>query len=246
MGRRLRLIFAFMLAGAFVNVAVAWGLALWGPHASARGRVTPLPEREIERLWTSHGDPGWPAVSELHRREWGHIRYDGQRPPPRTLLDYAEKRFFGNHRRVISVEQPDEHTQVIAIGEHSIGWPVPALTHTMVRQQSRPDQVVEDTLFTGVMIREGWPQRILPLRPAWPGFLVNTLLYGAVAALLSAIPGRVRARLRRRRNLCPTCAYPIGESASCSECGNALQRRSGSWAHARHTTGRHQPDESTG
>ncbi len=41
------------------------------------------------------------------------------------------------------------------------------------------------------------------------------------------IPGPVALRrlIRRRRGLCPTCAYPIGESATCTECGKALPGR---------------------
>ena len=35
----------------------------------------------------------------------------------------------------------------------------------------------------------------------------------------------LRRVLRVRRGLCPKCAYPMGESAVCSECGQALPKR---------------------
>ncbi len=64
----------------------------------------------------------------------------------------------------------------------------------------------------------------LPLHPIWPGFAVNTLFYAGIVWLL--IPGSfaLRRLIRHRRGLCPKCAYPIGESAVCTECGRELPR----------------------
>ncbi len=38
-------------------------------------------------------------------------------------------------------------------------------------------------------------------------------------------PFVLRRFLRVRRGLCPKCAYPIGESLVCTECGGALAKR---------------------
>src|SRR5678816_2967482 len=64
--------------------------------------------------------------------------------------------------------------------------------------------------------------RRLPLRPIWPGFAINTIFYAAVLWLLFAAFGQIRRRRRIKRGLCPACAYPVGESAVCTECGKAL------------------------
>ncbi len=66
--------------------------------------------------------------------------------------------------------------------------------------------------------------RLLPLRPTWPGFAINTLFY---AAILWLLPGSFALRrfLRVKRGLCPKCAYPMGESSVCTECGRALPHR---------------------
>jgi hypothetical protein len=56
-------------------------------------------------------------------------------------------------------------------------------------------------------------------RTVWPGFAVNTIFYAAILWLLLAAPFALRRRLRKQRGLCPACAYPIGESATCTECG---------------------------
>ncbi len=38
-------------------------------------------------------------------------------------------------------------------------------------------------------------------------------------------PFALRRFLRVRRGLCPKCAYPMGESSVCTECGRALPKR---------------------
>ncbi len=63
---------------------------------------------------------------------------------------------------------------------------------------------------------------MVPIRPVWPGFAVNTLFYTAILWLLIWGLSTLRRFLRLRRGLCPKCAYPMGESAVCTECGKPL------------------------
>ena len=60
----------------------------------------------------------------------------------------------------------------------------------------------------------------IPGRPVWSGFAINTIFYAAILWLLFFTPGAVRRTIRRKRGLCPACAYPIGTSPVCTECGN--------------------------
>jgi hypothetical protein len=69
--------------------------------------------------------------------------------------------------------------------------------------------------------------RLLPLRPIWPGFAINTLFYAAILWLLFAAPFALRRMRRIKRGLCPACAYPVGTSAVCTECGEPVN--SGGW-----------------
>ena len=64
--------------------------------------------------------------------------------------------------------------------------------------------------------------RLLPLRPLWPGFIINTLFYALLLWLLFFAPFAARRMLRRRRGLCEKCAYPLGVSPICTECGAAV------------------------
>ena len=65
----------------------------------------------------------------------------------------------------------------------------------------------------------------LPFRPIWPGFAVNMLSYAVVLWLLVGGPFALRRDLRIKRGLCPKCAYPMGKSSVCTECGKPLPRR---------------------
>ncbi|MCI0632195.1 MAG: hypothetical protein L0Y44_16250 [Phycisphaerales bacterium] len=67
----------------------------------------------------------------------------------------------------------------------------------------------------------------LPFLPVWPGFAINTTFYAAILWLLFAAPGRIRRWRRTKGGLCPACAYPVGESTSCTECGRAIPSPSG-------------------
>ncbi len=65
-----------------------------------------------------------------------------------------------------------------------------------------------------------------PVRPLWMGVLGNTLFYAALLWLLFlVVTGRARRYFRARRGLCPTCGYPGGETAVCSECGEPVRSR---------------------
>ena len=80
----------------------------------------------------------------------------------------------------------------------------------------------------GALSLPQWPKRrigILPLDPIWPGFAVNTLFYAAVLWLLIPGPFVLRRFIRMKRGLCPKCAYPMGEAAVCTECGEELPSR---------------------
>ena len=67
------------------------------------------------------------------------------------------------------------------------------------------------------------PRFLLPLKPLWPGFAINTLMYAALVWLLLFAPLALRRAVRRRRNRCECCGYPRGTSSVCSECGAALR-----------------------
>jgi hypothetical protein len=58
--------------------------------------------------------------------------------------------------------------------------------------------------------------------PIWPGFAINTVFYAVILWGLFAAPFALRRWRRMRRGLCPACAYPVGDSPVCTECGKAV------------------------
>jgi len=69
----------------------------------------------------------------------------------------------------------------------------------------------------------GNSDRLLPIRPIWPGFAINTIFYAAILWVVWFVPSKFRRTLRRGRGLCPACAYPVGTSNVCTECGNLVR-----------------------
>ncbi len=63
--------------------------------------------------------------------------------------------------------------------------------------------------------------RLLPFRPIWSGFLLDTLFYAAIWGGLFFGLAAARRIIRRKRGRCPFCAYDLrGElAAGCPECG---------------------------
>lgn len=61
---------------------------------------------------------------------------------------------------------------------------------------------------------------VLPIRPIWPGILINWFFYAGVAGSLKAGWNCWRRVARRRAGLCVECGYPIAADQRCPECGS--------------------------
>ena len=82
-----------------------------------------------------------------------------------------------------------------------------------------PDDCVQD----GLLLEWQGPKiKPFPLRPLWTPLIANSVAYAAVLWLLFAAPIALRRRRRIKRGLCPACAYPVGSSDVCTECGAQL------------------------
>ncbi len=211
MKRRLLIVAVFLLAGAVVNVAVAWGCAAWAPSVVSAG-VKPI------------SLDGWPEDS-LWLVEQMPVAEPGRWTTPR-----------GSKRSGIGVEEEKVSLKYVPAGHANLP-PFGTNYSRFVRRccAGLPLLSLEGFRASGwVQASQGalsaprWfalPMRLLPLQPIWSGFLVNTLLYAAVLWLLWGGPFRLRRFIRVKRGLCPKCTYPMGESDVCSECGKMLPGR---------------------
>ncbi len=227
---------AFLLLGAVVNVAVAWGCALWVPYSKPPqlqvvGLGSDRARFDVFRAFGSEfvqGPSGnWSGLFSRNRRvnlEW-----------PRRG-DWSRGRTLGPRGRSQRFEWVS--------AEEARGWPALSLSwHYWVEPTF--DEYAGAYSATR-SLRYGWPcggtrvvqhgmgwgpvsleldARIIPYRPIWRGFAINTLFYATLLWLLIPGPFALRRFLRLKRGLCPKCAYPMGESSVCTECGYGLPER---------------------
>ena len=204
MKRRLLIVAILLLAGAVVNVAVAW-VAWWGTECSLDpvGRKTfrrvvdqPLPSRADMKRWAVHATDSWPwniiPVSRIDRYTLG-VRY----------------------RHLYCSSGLGEWEVALA----ECGWPMHAFTLDAWR--GGPNRRTVPFQHDGWLIL-GAP---IPGRLLWLGFAVNTVFYAAILWLLGYSALALRRFFRRRRGLCTKCAYPVSESAVCTECGHPVPLR---------------------
>ncbi len=182
MKRRLLIIAIFLLLGAVVNVAVAWGCALWSKPSHSTDKS---------------GQP--------------------------------EHLGFGYTVSFYEAARPSDSVRIFFPVEIAAGWPLRCLERdTGLSPFYNAERTVIQAGIPLPPLLE-WihplPNRTLPIRAVPAGFTLNTLFYATLLWLL--IPGTVALRrlMRVRRGLCPKCAYPMGESAVCTECGRLLPKR---------------------
>ena len=213
MGRRLLILAVFLVAGAVVNVAVAWGCALC---------VDPVVGGTLEFASATTTTEHW-TLAVMSRGGARFIQSSRNRGPhdPVKAADLLRLPYWAKLATPRAEYASGAHDFEMILVE-SRGWPLQALRCEVIPRGG--------PLLFGVLgaIETPWQWKVvsrprsLPLLPVWPGFIANTLGYAVVLWLLIPGPFALRRWVRRRRGLCPKCAYPVGESAVCTECGGEL------------------------
>ncbi|MFO0827119.1 MAG: hypothetical protein U0572_03130 [Phycisphaerales bacterium] len=95
------------------------------------------------------------------------------------------------------------------------GWPMACLEGSRWSAGLAP-VIVDESLFVIDAPTRSYefPYRVLPL-----GLVVDAAFWGAFMFLLAHVPPLAERLLRRKRGLCPSCAYPLGGLSRCPECG---------------------------
>ncbi len=208
MKRRLRIAAVFLLAGAVVNVVVAWACSTLAESAQFDALLT-------ARIRRQHFE----ASTRLDRLE--------------SEAPWVEGAFRGAGIVVVVIRRPGEGL----VRLHRAGWPARALEgRESISPSGDPSYrwgtPIPNTVGLALEFHGGSRTPIvktvtglLPMRPMWRGVLLNTAFYALAFILPAGMWWSLRRLVRRRRGLCPTCAYPMGGLDVCSECGKALAQR---------------------
>ena len=221
MTRRLLIVTICLLLGAAANVAVAWGAIAWAPQ-----------ELELETEWYVHqGGDWWLAFARdrfaaVDRIKWycfttthPEVLADKQRSPPK----------WSRITTLTTFDQPDAPAgSLLDVGyESAAGWPARSLWCSLLWRFSRSSRLRPTEVHGILLPPKGQtgpypPARVLPRHPIWPGFAVNTIFWAAIIFGLIRSPLALHRFIRWKRGLCSACAYPIGTSPVCTECGAPL------------------------
>ena len=237
----------FLLAGAIVNVGVAWGCAVWVDVANAR--IVNYEEQKETGPWEHRfairsERPGATQVGVF----WCHYR---RLHPPRNQMDFmairtqmrlatrvlaASKTIWPDlPRGVDSVDQRErdwaEHSGFAAFHRavDFRGWPVPSMysVHEVALNPFQWKVVAETSLIEMGRWQATRPLylsdlKVIPRAMIPRGLAINTIFYAALVWALFAVSGAVRRRVRIKRGQCASCGYSLRGTThieKCPECG---------------------------
>ncbi len=223
--KRVLVILGCLVVGVVVNVLVAWGCAL--RIKSTWSTTEPnSPFRFVHQDWPMPVPANWPPDPDFVTKNGGsglsglHLTTD--------TYEVSKIEYFASVNKA--------------------GWPVVAMRWDVLTELDYPQRQVRyllnDGTWRGLWLggmpvsarlhwdyqryrlattiqgsREGVP---VPLRPLWPGFAVNTAIYGAFAWFVMFAPGVARRARRLKREACVKCGYDLRGGVAggmCPECG---------------------------
>ncbi len=223
MKRHITKLVVFLLLGSILNVAVAWGCAVWVDRGQSK--ITTL-RRLPGYTWVVRRGSARGSEFVLSLRSYSDMDVplpgEGNWPPDlipswstiSLKIDPAGPKVGGFQTQL----------------QEARGWPMLSMRCTFLRALSGVGVRTRSEVVGGLeMPPRIWTcdifskkeARALPYIPIPLGFVVNTLLYAAFIGL--AIAGRSAGRrvIRHRRGHCIKCGYDLrgDPSSGCPECG---------------------------
>lgn len=215
--------------GAIINIAIALAIAWFQPEGPWRDTV------DSTRAHTHNSPPS--GLIDVEQSA-GHLvitRYEAYWPPADSIPHRSPPWWSAANERPV-IDDPERPDMTNKFVEAAYGWPLVALRYEYHYRHMRVgfsgNLFFLESVEGGIVLSEtqnlahpnDWrpvfhalPYHIIPLN-----FAINTLLYALLIALLWFGPLHLRHRWRLHRSRCPRCAYPIGESPICTECGASL------------------------
>jgi hypothetical protein len=204
---------ALLVGGAMINVAVAWAFA-FDLEMGARHSVA----RVDNRYWGISRTESFGSLIVTSQIWSGGCRGCDLKPLAKDLFPT----WFSAEALWLRESLPEHETTILV----SSGFPFHALWGM---QTSGPPFYLGVGFTTiervGISVSRYQREVLLPVRPLFPGFAINTIFYAAVLWMLFAVPGAVRRRVRRTRGQCASCGYSLrghghdDPGGKCPECG---------------------------
>jgi hypothetical protein len=210
--------FGALVFGAAVSISVAWVVSLRVDRGKQEQLMLMRGEKRLAQ-------PPWPFAVPA---DWGEPVYGYMKTSPAVRCD------------VIS---GDSHHGLIREAEvWSFGWPLTAISYERRCWGDNPGISSFQIQYHGAWTLPIWLDerlpgpleplpgllgRAVPLLPRWLGLAADSVLYGGGMWATVGAAAEVRRYSRRRRGLCPSCAYAVGVSERCTECGEMVRARPG-------------------
>jgi len=201
--------------GILLTVAVAWAAVLLALDPKPGDPVVnTVPLQPVAPKTESRPDPPYILCVQLRRP--GFTRY------ALLHLDFNRESYeIGDASDIdfpvwmISyyIRRTTQETEAVDILR--AGWPFHALGGYKFEQAN---QTIEYGLWN---IPGSWTVKILPLNVIWSGFILNSLIFGALIWTTFRGPFVLRRQLRIKRGRCAHCGYRLQGLSSnrCPECG---------------------------
>lgn len=217
-----------LLLGVVITIAVSW-LAMFlpwndghwhGPRAVQRVGVASRSDGarsfQIERghnAWHDVTTYWWMQMSGQSITMTGNKIGDD---PAYRAIDIAT---LPSHMRPESIDD-----LIMMSWYHATGWPIRAMTCGVHWEKQVMNSDIIYAVTDGVRLPRDakFNPRALPLRPLWPGFVVNAIVYAGAWWLLIWIACALRRRHRAKQHRCVDCGYArtgLPRKTNCPECG---------------------------
>ncbi|MFB3106813.1 MAG: hypothetical protein ACE1ZA_18075 [Pseudomonadales bacterium] len=184
----------FVIFGAVVNVAVAWGCGLRDYRNYFEGR---LATEDDTRWWDAHVPEDFPV----------------------SPGEVGDNLAFGVSATIMEEQWVSQTKFPSWVIRTRAGLPVRALEGSMWVDFSRRGRRVIERHLKKVFDK----RPPVPVRPIWPGFAINTIFFAAILWLPLA-PFQFRRYVRVKHGHCIKCGYDLrgAEHEVCPECGHEL------------------------
>ena len=231
--KRFRVILLFLLLGAIVNVAVAWGIATWVMAKEGRRDARVDVPGFIQTGWicSRYDTIGVTQLIAMAVKSYpGTVDsdFDEIQPGWSNLSLHMDETVEESRREAANPENANVKKRITpyVLMQHAFGFPLRCLYWNWEMDSGNVN--IRFSYSLSLKPRPSLPQtthpneqRALPLGIIPFGFAINTISYASLLWFLISGLSVLRRYFRHKRGLCVKCAYDLrgADHLQCPECG---------------------------